>query len=187
MLMDLNTPICFLIKSVGDVDKALRNLPGDKASIRTYVLGGETRSKTPFHPNISKAEARELVLEFLKNERFEIMLSEGVSVEDSQISAISRVGDLDIYTEYVEGPGTVRRLSMGQVTPKTFTWNLRKASAPDERFQKAMVQLNRLHCQNILFEWSWSQKVVGWKKEHIIFWEFMNDGPGAEFEGFIAR
>ena len=187
MMNDLNTPICFLVKNEKDVTDALAKLPGDRASVRTYRVGRETHSKTPFHPNVLKREAEAYALNCLDMDYLSVMVTEGVPIDDNAISAISIVRALEIYTEYAEGPGTVRRLSMGEVTPKSFTWNLGKASAPDERFQKAMVILNKLDCQDIIFEWSWSTKLIGWKKQYLIFWEFMNDGPNAYFDKWIPR
>jgi len=187
MTQDLNTPICFLVKTGEEVESSLKRLPGDKASIRTYQLAVETKSKTPFHPNIPKAEVSALAFKYLNEGRVEVMISEGVPEEDSEISAISIVRAEDIYTEYAEGPGTVRRISMGEVVPKTITYSKYSGIPIDERIEKVMHILGRLHCMDIMFEWSWSKKLVGWKKQPYIFWEFMNNGPNAYFEGWNRK
>ena len=187
MTQDLNTPVTFLVQSPEEVVDAILAIKSDKASIRTYSTGFETRSKTPFHPNIPKAEAQEKALELLKNRDYAVMVCEGVPIEDTEISAISIVQADDIYTEYAEGPGTVRRLSMGQVTPKRITYNKFSDIALDPRIEKVMIILSRLHCMDIMFEWSWCNHPVGLKRQNCMFWEWMNEGPSAYFEGWNQR
>ena len=190
MTQDLNTPLCKLVKSVADIELALGHLPGDKASLRTYSLGNETKSKTPFHPNRPKGEIQELATKYLKDGRFELMVSEGVPEEDSVISAISIVGISTIYTEYALGPGTVRRLSMGEVKPLICNWDKKSHCMVANmgcdlfsKFEKVMRRLSLLRCNDILVEWTWSAKPVGWKKQNWIFWEFMNNSKSSYFEG----
>ena len=194
MTQDLNTPLCKLVKSVADIELALGHLPGDKASLRTYSLGNETKSKTPFHPNRPKGEIQELATKYLREGRFEIMVSEGVPEEDSVISAISIIGLEHIYTEYCLGPGTVRRLSMGEVVPTLYQWGRKTHHAlcavdPNIKVQleKVMRVMEPLDCHDILMEWTWSKNPVGWKKQNWIFWEFMNNSPSAYFEGVLWK
>jgi hypothetical protein len=183
----LNTPVFFEIDSEESLAKALIALPGDRASIRTYIEGEETNRVSPFHPFIPKDEARDKCLMLLKTGQYKIMLSEGVDLQQNEISAISKVEYHRIYTEYCLGPGTIRRITEGKVTPKKLDYRLGDPLPDDARIRKALAAMVPLRCNEILFEWSWNSVPVGVLKQNLIFWEFINEGVSAEFEGFSMR
>jgi hypothetical protein len=182
--MGLNTPRFYLVKTEEEVMDALQKLPGPNASIRTYKVGSETESVTPFHPNRPKDEARDRALSLLKEGKYSIMLSEGVGINLTEISAISKVTINHIYTEYFTGPGTVRRLTEGKITPQKIDHWFGDSIDIDERIRRAHSKMFELKCNEILFEWSYFSQPFGTLNQQLIFWEFMNDGPGAFFDGF---
>ena len=168
--LDFNTEENILINPEDSDDKHLKFLKNlDECSIRTFnELDGQS---CPAYPIVKKEEAIKLI-KSLKQKKYNIILATPINPADCLFAgAVMKSGD-KIITEIANGPGTVRRVTHeGKIDKRYFNIN-----TDNEKLNECLKEINDCYLDNIIFEFSYYNHPIGYKKQNFIVWEITDDG-----------
>ena len=170
----LNTEENILIKPNTDIKEYfnfLKNL--DEFSLRTFRKDDKI---TPHYPIISKKNLIPKINELQKS-GYNLILATPINPKDCKFAGAAWKTLDKIVIEIANGPGTVRRVTHNNEIDKRYIIN--KFNILDNyptEIKKCIYNFRRTKLDNVIFEFSWYNKLIGHKKENFICWEITDDG-----------
>jgi len=148
--------------------------PHSVISLRSWKKG---KHLCPFYPNQTQDQLLQIMnrdWDKLKG-MDEIILSEGIDPEESQMAGKILDTEKEYLIEYFKGPGTVRKLDT--ITPMSQRFSKRGKILPRESYEwLSLLVVAKAFFRaypGTIIEWSRYPYKVGKKKENFIYWEVL--------------
>ena len=170
--MNLNTEDSVLINTYS------KNPFDSDISIRTqYKNSYDTYHKKTLHFPIVKREDFNKVMNTCFDNNLEMIVARPIDPKDCLFAGCIMLYNGEYIIEIANGPGTVRRVTHQGIINEHYTANMFLPRTSNLKINQALVEIYKLNKRMTLsdyhiFEFSYYNKPVGWKKENIIFWEF---------------
>lgn len=185
--LGLNTEDSVLVESRPDLDKHSHFLAGlNRCSVRTFPRASAGHSK-PHFPIVTRAEFQSSCVPLL-DQGYSLIVAKPIDPTDATLAGRIVRRPSDFLVEVALGPGTTRR-----VTHEGRIDQALELSGPDDprcgtEIAQALNALtaaerrwaNKLQLTDVQYEFSAYRRPVGWKDEHIIFWEIHGLGKQDE-------
>lgn len=169
--LDLNTEDSVLISDVKD------KCPyKGKISIRTQWRDEQRQDKTPHVPICDSSEFGMYKKEFLAA-GLELIVSEGIDPKDAALAGCIMRNENNYVVEIAMGPGTVRRVTHRHLIDARYMASLDHPITHNDLVNSALRKVHDAYRDGVLaekfiFEFSYYNKPVGYKKQNVIFWEY---------------
>jgi len=179
--LGLNTEESILIapgKAMSKTDIAFIASDGEY-SLRTF--DSSDNGVHPHYPVISQERLLE-ELPLLRCRGYSCIVAKCINPKDAEFAACAYKRGRSFTIEICDGPVTVRAITHDHNITRTIsTGLLQGTNCGDRRIDEAIRVMRGTKLDEVIFEFSWYAKQVGWMPANLIFWE----ATGAEEKGKI--
>jgi len=172
----LNTEENILIRPSDNLVRMSQFLDGyNKCSVRTF-RGDDV--VTPHFPILRVIDAY-IEVSRLIEKNYNVIVATPIDPKDCEFAGCAWLKENEMIIELAYGPGTVRRVTHQNIIDKRYHINFFNKSLTDDlRVNKAIKQFKETGLANVIFEFSYYNKPIGYKKNNLICWEITDDGYG---------
>jgi len=145
-----------------------------RCSIRTFK-DLEDFTTTPAYPIQSREKAYGII-DNLQKQKYNVILATPIDPANCMFAGAAHKGNRPIRIEIADGPGTTRRVTHEGKIDRDYFLSNKNYWTNDTRVNECVKQIRKCHLKNVIFEFSYYKKPVGYKKENFIVWEICDDG-----------
>lgn len=184
--LGLNTENCILVTRKNElVDNPFLE-QFTQFSIRTFWADGDEIRKTPHSAVICKKDLYKTGCSLLK-QGLHLIIKDCINPKDAIFAGAALKTCNEIIIEIANGPVTVRTVTHDNNIDERYTYNLKTRKLHTEFYNKSIIfqserifncieQFKTIKEINIIFEFSYYKKQIGWKNESFICWEITPSG-----------
>jgi len=143
----------------------------NECSIRTFK---ENELKTPHYPIIDKTDAIKRIKD-LQRLNYNIILATPINPKDCEFAGAALQSESQLVIEIAYGPGTVRRVTHDNQIDKRYILG-KNEMTDNNKINMCVRKFRDTKLENVIFEFSWYNKPIGWRHENFICWEITDDG-----------
>jgi len=112
------------------------------------------------------------ILEYLLDVNLDIIIMPGINIADCEFAgAIWKLGRQQMIVEIIDGPYSVREVTVKGNISRRFDWPNKPVSSP---IRRAIYQIQQLPFNDVIFEFSHYHKEIGKRNDTLIFWDYLS-------------